>query len=215
MRAFDSRLRSGAQCVKMICSEPSTNTPGAQRRIDNFIQPLLEASGIQIDQCTKGRLRWLKDRLQLPGIIRRYVTNYRNFWRDEVVHDSLDLLFPAHRLELAILIEHTNCAERNDAFRKVNNRSMTKEEEEELIFQDLTAAEKFLIDWHTNQYMDGGTRLIVVKAVGIVSDSNIACERRLEKIVSLEDFFQRHESLSCMRESVFQKNNCTAIPTSY
>lgn len=214
MRAFESDLRSGAQCVKMICSEPSTNTPGSQRRIDDFIQPLLEASGIQIDESRKGRPRWLKDRLQLPCIIRRYVIDYRDCWRNKVVHDSLDLLFPAHQLELAILIEHTNCAERNDDFRKAHGRSMTKEEEGRMIFDDLTSAEKLLTDWHAHQCTNGGTRLIVVKAVGIVSDSNLACERRLEQILPLEAFY-RDDADETPPARHGTNTRTAAVPTSY
>lgn len=207
MRAFCSDRRSGAQCVKMICAEPSTNTPGAQRRIDTFIQPILEASGIQIDKSHKGHPRWLKDRLQLPGIIRRYVVNYRNCWRDYVVHDSLDLLFPAHRLELAILIDHTNCAERDDAFKKARGRSMTQAEEADFIFQDLTRAEQILNDWYLRQCINGHTRLIIVKAVGLVTQSNLACERRLEKIVHLAEFYSP--------KSQVHSNSMTTTPTSF
>ncbi len=184
-------FRTGAQCVKIICAEPSTNTPGAQRRLDMFIQPFLEQAGVQIDFGRKGKPRWLKDRLQLPGVIRRYVVDHRSCWREDVIHDSLDLLFPAHRLEVAVLVEHTNCAERHAAFRHDHHREMNATEEPFLIRNDLHRAEQLLRAWHDRRNGEG--RLFVVKAVGLVSESRLACERRLERIISLKQYLDEQE----------------------
>jgi len=175
--------RLGAQCVKLICAEPATNTPGAQRRFDEFILPFLQEAGIQVDVGQSGRLRYLKDRLQLPGIIRRYVADYKG-WREDVVHDSLNLLFPAHNLELIVLIEHTNCAERKNAFMSEHGRFMTPEEEMALINRDLQHAEQYLREWHMRSVRQTGLKFI--KAVGIVTDTHSAADRRMENVVTLE-----------------------------
>lgn len=165
--------------------EPGTNTPGAQRRFDSFMGNELKRLGVQLDADENGKVRWLKDRLQLPGIIRRYVVNHRGSWRD-VVEDSLDLAVDVHAPEVVFLMEHTNCGERFADYNSRHGHTPSADREQALIRDTLVEAEELLQNWHRRR--GGAGELTVIKAVGVVTANHEACLRRLTAVVSLEDY---------------------------
>lgn len=189
MEVIVEQLRTGAQVIVLHCMEPAMNTPEAQEMMDKFLTPIILFHGLQVDAGADGRPRWLKDRLQLPGIIRRYGEDYRG-WREAVVHDSLELAVSAHGPEMIALVEHTNCGERLEFAKQHDRVAMSAASIERIMIGfALGRADGLLTNWHLRR-SEGKTtgRLIIVRAVGIVSSSHVAAERRLQRIITLGEF---------------------------
>lgn len=174
--------------------EPSMNTPGAQRRIDGVLEPILREHGIRIDAGQKKLPRWLKDRFQLPGIVRCYGERFLDDAFGRVVEYGLDLAVAAHGVEMVVIIEHTNCGERNIQFRKRFKRGPTKEEELLLMLSALNKSERRIQDWYASRPHTG--TLHVAKMVATVTASHIAAQRRMDALLTLEEYLEQSPALS-------------------
>jgi hypothetical protein len=185
-------LRSGAQALVIRCMEPAGNTPGAQRRHDEFIKPFLTQLGVRVDLGAKDRERWLKDRVQSAGIARTYGAG------DPIdvpwLEKNLGIAISAHAAEVIFMMDHTNCGERGLHWQHRFGRHFTPQEEAENIRDSLRASEARLRDWERRNRSADVQELHIVLAVGIVSGDHAACRRRLDRIVLLSDFLK--ESLS-------------------
>ncbi len=178
--------RDGAQVFVARCMEPSTNTPGAQRRIVAFIHPVLERAGIEVDQGTKGRPRWLLDRVQSAGTVRLYAEGdpIEMPWLER----NLRLAISAHKPELVVLMDHMNCGERRVHWRAVHGRFPTLEEEVANIIFSLRGAERRFRYWEESHREVDAPPVHVLLAVGLVTPNHEARFRRMNRVVSLDEF---------------------------
>lgn len=181
--------REGAQVFVARCMDPGTNTPGAQRRICNFIQPFIAEAGIRIDKGPKERDRWLLDRAQSAGLVRQYAAGdpITTPWLEQ---RNLNLAISAHAAEMVVFMDHTDCGERNLHWLATHNRYPTAEEEVRDIRDSLRKAEERFREWERRFRGADAPPVLVVLAVGIVTPVKAACRRRMDKVVRLSEYLE-------------------------
>lgn len=188
---FGSRAdeRNGAQVFVARCIDPATNTPGAQRRINNFIEPHMRAAGIRIDVGNKDRDRWLLDRVQSAGLVRQYEQGdpITTAWLEE---RNLNLAIDAHGPEVVVLMDHTDCGERNLYWHQQHGRYPSPEEEMANIRDSLWGAEQRFRRWEERHRGVDAPPVLVILAVGLVTPVKAACRRRLNGIVMLSEYLE-------------------------
>ncbi len=179
--------RNGAQVFVARCIDPATNTPGAQKRINNFIEPHMRAAGIRIDVGNKDRDRWLLDRVQSAGLVRQYEQGdpITTPWLEE---RNLNLAIDAHGPEVVVFMDHTDCGERNLHWYKTNGRYPSPEEETLNIRDSLRGAEHRFRQWEVRHRGVDAPPVLVILAVGLVTPVKAACRRRLNGIVMLSEY---------------------------
>lgn len=188
MSSDDSSERNGAQVFMARCMEPSTNTPGAQRRIDAFVHPFLKGLGVQVDSGKGDRDRWLKDRCQSAGLARVY--GFGDPVEVAWLHRNLGIAIDAHAAEVVVFMDHTNCGERTLHWVKTHGRPPSPEEETENIRASLLASERRLREWeHTHRGVDAPA-LNVILCVGLVTGEHAACRRRFNGVQLLSEFLE-------------------------
>lgn len=192
--------RDGAQVFVARCMEPATNTPGAQWRIGTFIHPMLASMGIEVDHGVKGRPRWLLDRAQSAGLVRQYAAGdpITSPWLEQ---RNLALAISAHEPELVMFMDHTDCGERKIHWRNTHGRAPTMEEEMRDICASLRGAERRFRCWEQSHRGVDAVPVTVMLAVALVTPNSEARFRRMNRVISLEEF-ERMEPARVTHESL-------------
>lgn len=181
-----NELRTGAQCMRMKCSEPAINAPNPIKRQLNFMEPYLRASCVQIDCDDEGIPRWLSSALVHPGLLASYVADEGEGEFRRVTNRGIEKLMKVHKPELVFLFEHEHCAARHMDWLGQHGQELSTADESVLIAETLNGMERLLEEFL--EPMCGPHKPTIIKAVCIVDRTQIAARRRSPGIVTLDEY---------------------------